>query len=555
MLGCFNFRHILIVILSLVLTFLVSCADRTTASILDDIETYIKVRPDSALAVISDIDTTTLNSRSLRAHYSLLHTIALDKNWIDTTDVSVVMPALTYYDRHPYDVRRAKAWYYYGRIQENCGDYALANISFLKAEKYAGEKAEENFKALIYISLSGTYSASYLNKDALRYSELAFQTYSKLGDTLGLNASRFRMAQDLTNLMRYSEADSLYRLLLDDKNVLSLSYLYSTIVSDYALLQLLQYDDYESAVRLFEESLRSSGELRMRNHWGAYAYSLLRVGKKEQANAIFKQLEVTDDDESLTYKTWRGRADAYLGNFATAYDYILLATEVQAENVARILRQSALHAQRDYFKEEQVEMQLRVQKQRVLLVVSIFLFFVLLVGGLFFYKRKKRRMVEEYYSLLESLHSLSSDYNQANDDRTQIRSQYIKICQTHFKQLGRINELLHNFTKEKDTSLYQEIKKAVQGIQNDEKSQQEFEKVLNDSLNNVMIHYRETFPNKKDRDYQLASFLFAGFNAATISSILYDYSKDNIYLIKHRLKKEISETESPYQEQFLSLLS
>ena len=86
--------------LSLVLLLLASCASRRTAATLDDVETYIQFSPDSALAIIRTIDTTTLTTRSLRAHYALLHAMALDKNWIDTTDVGVVMPAVDYYAKH-----------------------------------------------------------------------------------------------------------------------------------------------------------------------------------------------------------------------------------------------------------------------------------------------------------------------------------------------------------------------------------------------------------------------------------------------------------------------
>lgn len=555
MLSRFKFRHIIIIVFSLVLTLLSSCTSRHTTAILGDVETYIQDRPDSALAVIRAIDTTTLTTRSLRAQYSLLHAIALDKNWIDTTDVGVVMPAVTYYDRHPSGIRRAKAWYYLGRIQENSGDYTTANISFLKAEKLAGDKADVNFKSLIYQSLSNTYSANYLYEEGLKYSELSFQASLKIGDTLGMNASRYRMAQDLNNLKRYYEADSLYRLILDNKGISVSPHLYPSILSDYALLRLLQYNDYEYAVRLFEESISRSGQLRTHNLWGAYAYALLRVGNIKRANDIFKQLKFTDDDKSMTYKTWRSRADAYLGDFASAYEHITLASEIQLTNVNRVLRQSTLKAQRDYFIEEQVEMRSKAQKQRALLIASIVAFFVLVAGGIFSYKRKKRKMLEEQYSLIESLQSLSADYDQVKDERALIRSQYINICQAHFEQLGRINELLHNFTKEKDSNLYKEVKKAVQSIQDDENSQEEFEKILNNSLNNVMIHFRETFPNKKERYYQLVSFLFAGFNAATISTILYDYSRNNIYLLKFRLKKSIRESESLYKEQFLLLLS
>ena len=172
-----------------------------------------------------------------------------------------------------------------------------------------------------------------------------------------------------------------------------------------------------------------------------------------------------------------------------------------------------------------------------------------------FLTRKKRKILEEQESILESLQSLSADYSHARDERSLIRNQYIKLCQTHFQHIGRINEILNLFSSERDTNFYKELKKAVRNIKDDEKNQEEFEKILNDSLNDVMIHFKEAFPNQKKRFYQIASFLFAGFDATTISNILYDCSKNNVYLIKNRLKKSIQESNTLYKEQFLSLLS
>ncbi|MBQ5934493.1 MAG: hypothetical protein IJL68_00630, partial [Bacteroidales bacterium] len=128
-------RHYLSLIsISVAALLLASCASRHSAAILNDVETYIQQRPDSALAAIRAIDTTTLTSRGLRAHYALLHAMALDKNWIDTTDVGVVMPAVEYYDRHGSADQKMKSYYYLGRIQENQHDYTAAILSFTIAE-------------------------------------------------------------------------------------------------------------------------------------------------------------------------------------------------------------------------------------------------------------------------------------------------------------------------------------------------------------------------------------------------------------------------------------
>lgn len=77
-----------------------SCGDCKTERLLDDVDSYIRVHPDSALKVLRKVDSRVLKTNRLRAEYSLLHAMALDKNYIDTADISVVLPAVDYYKRH-----------------------------------------------------------------------------------------------------------------------------------------------------------------------------------------------------------------------------------------------------------------------------------------------------------------------------------------------------------------------------------------------------------------------------------------------------------------------
>ena len=540
----------------LLVILLSSCTSCKTAAKLNDIETFIQDHPDSALATIRAIDTTTLTTRSIRAHYALLNAMAIDKNWIDTTDKMVVMPAIEYYDRHPCGIRRAMAWYYLGRIQENSGDIPTAHISFLKAEKWANGKGDDYFMALVWQSLSNTYGKSYLNQEALHYSELSLQASSKIRDTSGIIASQYRIAQDLNNLYRYEEADSLYQLLVKNKRSYISPHLYPAILSDYALLRLQHYDDNDSAVNLFEEALKESGHLRNHNLWGAYAYALLRTGNSSRATTIFRLLEAADNDNSLTYKIWKARADAFLGNYASAYDKITIATDIQQANVAQVLKQSTLRAQMTYREQEIEKVRQMSLRRNLILGVALILLLFFAAMTIIYLKKRNKRITADRESLLESFRSLSSDYARINENQATIRAKYIAMFRNHFGQIGQFHYLLlRHSQKDRDTHLYHELRKAIGNIQTDTDSQQQFEKILNASLDEVMIRFRESFPDRKPRYYQLASFLFAGFDATIISNILLELSKDNVYVEKSRLKKMIRESNSPYKDQFLSLLS
>ncbi|MBO5194183.1 MAG: hypothetical protein J6B62_04740 [Bacteroidales bacterium] len=106
-----------------------SCGKREmTKQCLANVGSYISEKPDSALAVLESIDRASIRGQRMKAEYSLLYAMALDKNYIDTTDVSVVMPAVKYFDTHGPEDKAMKAWFYLGREQENGGEYEDAII-------------------------------------------------------------------------------------------------------------------------------------------------------------------------------------------------------------------------------------------------------------------------------------------------------------------------------------------------------------------------------------------------------------------------------------------
>ena len=192
-----------------------SCSSRQTAATLNDVETYIQQRPDSALATIRAIDTTTLTTRSLRAHYALLHAMALDKNWIDTTDVNVVMPAVDYYAKHGTADQKMKAYYYLGRIQYNGHDPNSAIISYTQAEIVSGESQDEGFKGLLALAMSDIYkNAHYADKEQ-EYVEKGMDLLQRAKDTARYNLSIGLLAMAYQEKNEWGMADSLYRQVIE----------------------------------------------------------------------------------------------------------------------------------------------------------------------------------------------------------------------------------------------------------------------------------------------------------------------------------------------------
>ena len=141
---------------------LISCNKRADYyNTLLQVESQIEENPQEALTTLQQIDTDNLSGRRTRAKYSLLYSIALDKNYIDTTDVEIIQPAIAYYGKKGTPTDKLKTLYYQGRIYHNRGDEAQAMEYYLNAlEK--GEKSNDILtKARIYVSQGTIYNQLY----------------------------------------------------------------------------------------------------------------------------------------------------------------------------------------------------------------------------------------------------------------------------------------------------------------------------------------------------------------------------------------------------------
>lgn len=556
-------------LLGVLLSLAAGCGNRQTSAVLDDVETYIQDRPDSALTALRAIDTTTLNSRRLHAQYALLLSMALDKNWIDTTDVGVIMPAVAYYDRHPVGDQKAKAFYYLGRIQENQGNIPDASISFLKAREEVEHSDDVSLKALVYQAISNMYNKTYYDEEALRYTELSYALATEAGDSLKINAARYRMAQDLNNVGRYAESDSLYQQLIDNNQVHP--NLRASLLCNYALNLVTRKEEYAQAITLFEEVIASKGTLGNTNFWGAYAYALTRCGNPRRAESIFQQLSAANGNTSIAYvyDYWKSQADAYLGDYDSAYRLQKAASDIQGENVKKVLKQSAIKAQKDFLEQANLESEKAARRRQIMAWSSTLLLLFIMLVLMFFFKRRKEinaqekeELIEAYKSLTKQHSALSFHYSELSaevdrieKEKSSVRNKYIQLCQSHFNRIGRINEVLYYHTNDRNSNLYKELKKALHGIGMDNGNYSEFEKLLNESFDNVMVHFRNAFPNKRPRYYQLVSYLFAGFETTTICTIIPGFQKHNVYVEKFRLKQAIRQSDSPYKDHFLRMLS
>ncbi len=74
---------------------------------------------------------------------------------------------------------------------------------------------------------------------------------------------------------------------------------------------------------------------------------------------------------------------------------------------------------------------------------------------------------------------------------------------------------------------------------------------LNELFEKVMVHYREDFPDREEREYHFVSFVFAGFDATVLKAAFQIPSIPATYERKSRLKENILRSSAKHKEQYL----
>jgi len=128
---------------------------------LDLADSIIESRPDSALAVLSSIEKERLRGSEDKARYALLMSMALDKNYIDTTTFDVLQPAIDYYLKKGNADEKLRTYYYQGRIYYNQRNLDSALNSFIKAIDVSKDSKDSLTIARTLVAQSSLYNEFY----------------------------------------------------------------------------------------------------------------------------------------------------------------------------------------------------------------------------------------------------------------------------------------------------------------------------------------------------------------------------------------------------------
>lgn len=418
-----------------------------------EIEDIIQTHPRDAHARLISLDGEKICNSRDKALYSLLYSMALDKNYIDVASDSIIAPAVKFFSSSSDQRRKFMAYYYLGRVQENGEDYEKALSSYIKAERIKPIYVPDDYLCRLYTRKGCVYYHQFALDKALAefnksqslamglgnpdfYINCALDRVSVL-DAMGRPEEAFKETHQLSNWISTSGALCPLRYY---SSVLRLSLLRHKIDDEAITID----DAYREYV---QQCLERGQDI---NHMLAADYFLYK-NEPRKALQELKQEEgqsYSDTFTSIQYYATLAEVHKRLANFESA-----LESHERCDSLLSSVN-LAVHNNDVRFLEERTESELAELKQKnrigwLCLLLSISL--VAFAYALYRYVSNKRYFEEEFakasneYLFLKTIAEANRKYpvevKSEIDARILALKPFIDLKQKDLFKLGDVRNL------------------------------------------------------------------------------------------------------------------
>lgn len=293
---------------------------------ISQVESYIEERPDSALVVLEQIVPSELSSKEEKAKYSLLYSMALDKNFVDKTNFEILQPAIDYYEENGSTTDKLRTYFYQGRIFQNQANNALAMECFVNALSEGGNSEDLKTKARVHYAQAMIYYSLYdWNNfiESIKYAAALFQEsglhnqyidclilivngYTLKGDTenallyidecnrqtktMSLNALCTFYSSYMTYLTKYGTEQEIHKVINNYQNTIPASHIDWLTISN-AYMKIGRYNDALQSILQYDNSLSNQGI----KHQILLSEIYEHLGRYEESLNAYKEYMVVSD--------------------------------------------------------------------------------------------------------------------------------------------------------------------------------------------------------------------------------------------------------------------
>ena len=542
--------HILLIFL-LALPFTGCQKHYPVADKLSQAEIYMNEEPEAALRVLESIGQPDLHTKEHHARYALLYSQALDKNYIDKTNDSLINIAVDYY-RQTDEVRsKFLSYYYKGRIHRNAGENPEAMLAFMEAEQLVDALGDDYYAGLLYQWIAAIYESYMDYPKAMEHAEQSIDRYTRAGKNRHRLWALLSKASLLRAMNEDAESIRIMEALLPEVEATNDMALFSGCLGDL-ILGCLDENRLADARKYYDRYVQKINPMTKNTTLLAriaqlYAYE----GSFSEAQRFMEAAweKANDRADSIILYVTSSKIHRKQGNDRQAYADLKDGVTLQNKDVRKTLQQPILTTQMDFLRQELAFQQYKQRTEKIIWMLGIGL--VVTLAGIAIYGIRKRmrqrvlRIQAEKARLEEDLEVLQT---------TQEKTEALKngLFESKMKELDKLVLVsLKEFKNEESRNrailkLVQDTKDQIHG---NKKNMANLEKWVNEYKDNVMQHLRSEIVLPDESYYELACYLLANFSVNTIA-LLMDETTNTIYKRRSRIRLLIQDSSAWHKEQF-----
>ena len=542
-------------VLYILMMCLVACQDHSTLlNKLNEAENWMDENPELALSALKTIEPSELEREAHQARYALLYSQALDKNYIDSTNDSLISIAVDYY-KDTEEVRpKFFSYYYLGRIYTNANELTKAMLAFMEAEQLVDELGDDYYAGLLYERMGVIYEEYYDFPKALESHRLSIEHFQKANKPLHKLWGMLHQSGVYKAMNKDLDSFQLLQMTLKEAKETNQTSIIRFCLGDLILL-CLNMDKQEEALSYYNELEANHSMTRMTSVlYGGLALMMAKEKDAEKARLYMEEAwkRAKDSHDSINLYYQSAQIEYLFSSYQKAYSDLENSVSLQNSIVRKTLQQPVLSTQKDFLNQELELQKYKLQAERAKQAIGIGLA-VILVTLLIYWIRKKQQqrlaqIQEEKERLKENLEILQSTHEHTENLKND-------LFESKMKELDKLVLVsLKEFKNEESRNrailkLVQDIKGQFHG---NKKSIAKLEKLVNEYQDNVMQHLRAEISLPDEAYYEMVCYLLANFSVNTIA-LLQEETTNTIYKRRERVRSLIQESSALHKEQFLQI--
>lgn len=563
-------KHSIIYLLVITFFSLFSCSNKSSGELLDRVQEVVAEYPDSAFAILSQIDKANVISGSEEQRYILLRAMALDGVGAVMPSDSVMKHIVSHYALSNNNEMHFLALYSLGRIYQREGYNSKAMLNYVNAEHITDLVESPTSVGLLYKAMADIFADSFDYTRALDSYRKAQLYFRVAGANRLQHIAIVNVAQTLMEQKKYDEAE---RCLMEelqwgygnnDKEICQSSIEY--------LLELYHRTNYPSK----SDWLLGSDYFDLCDTTlavdRAIAYMQALAGDYESSDRYMRRAWTKSNSISDTLANLVQMYDIrrMSGRYSEALDILENVHYIHDTIMRSALQQPVMLAQRDFYRSQAELSAYRLTSAKRLAIAVVVVVVLLLVIVLLFIKNRitaKNAEIERYMELADEMgHSLYVKSAEVEDISSKLQAHTARIAEmdrqvgTLFKKQFELLDKLsgtfyetHDIKKDKE-AIYRQVRENIDSFMKDNRSVERLEAIVDSYRGGLMSMLRAEVPMLGTQELRFMVFVYAGFSSKAISIFMQE-SVGNVYTKKSRIKSIISRSDAPHKEQLIEAMN